>query len=213
MAERVCPPLIGYWLLNPLRKLVESPARMLGPFVKPGMIVLEPGPGMGFFTLPLARLVGPAGRVVVVEVQQKMLNVLVRRARRAGLSDRIDSRLAESGSLGISDLAGRVDFAAAVHVAHEVPDRGGLFRDVFAALKPAGRLLLVEPKGHVSAEDFEETLQFAKDAGFAPVDLAVKVAGRSALLSKGQPVSSNPATDTSTTRVNSMRAGSERGPE
>ncbi len=213
MAERVCPPLVGYWLLNPLRKLVESPRRMLGPFVKPGMIVLEPGPAMGFFTLPLARMVGSAGRVVVVEIQQKMLDVLLGRARRAGLSDRIDARLAENGSLGVSDLAGRVDFAAALHVVHEVPDRSAFFRDVFAALKPGGRLLLVEPKGHVSAEKFEETLRAAKDAGFSPLRLDVKLSGRSALLTKNQPVSSRPATDTSTTRVNSMRAGSERGPE
>jgi tRNA A58 N-methylase Trm61 len=50
-------------LVNPLRRLVHAPLALLRPYVKEGMTVLEPGPGMGFFTLDLARLVGPTGRV------------------------------------------------------------------------------------------------------------------------------------------------------
>ena len=66
MAAHVCPPWIGYFLLNPLRKLVENPRGIFEPFVREGMTVLEPGCAMGFFTLPLARMVGPSGRVVAL---------------------------------------------------------------------------------------------------------------------------------------------------
>jgi ubiquinone/menaquinone biosynthesis C-methylase UbiE len=184
VAGHVCPPFVGYWLLNPLRKLLENPKKMLGPFVKEGMTVLEPGPAMGFFTLPLARMVGPEGKVVVVEVQQKMLDVLEKRARRKGLSDRIDSRLAENGNAALSDLQGRVDFAAAIHVIHEVPDAAAFFECIFSCLKPGGRLLIVEPKGHVTPEAFEKNLDQAKAAGFVPADLPGKIGRRSALLSK-----------------------------
>jgi ubiquinone/menaquinone biosynthesis C-methylase UbiE len=184
VAGHVCPPSVGYWLLVPLRKLLENPKKMLGPFVEEGMTVLEPGPAMGFFTLPLARMVGPKGKVVVVDVQQKMLDVLEKRARKKGLSDRIDSRLAENGDMGLSDLQGQVDFAAAIHVVHEVPDAAAFFKDIFSCLKPGGRLLVVEPKGHVDPVAFEKTLQTAKAAGFTPAELPVKIAGRSALLSK-----------------------------
>ena len=52
MADHVCPPWMGRLLLNPLRKLVESPKKIFAPFVKEGMVVLEPGCAMGFFTLP-----------------------------------------------------------------------------------------------------------------------------------------------------------------
>ena len=184
MAGHVCPPFIGYWLLNPLRKLLENPKKILGPFVEEGMTVLEPGPAMGFFTLPLARMVGPKGKVVVVEVQQKMLDVLQKRARKKDLLDRIDSRLAENDGMGLSDLEGKVDFAAAIHVVHEVPDPAAFFKEVFTCLKPGGRLLVIEPKGHVKPQAFAETLEIAKQAGFTPAELPVKLRGRNALLSK-----------------------------
>jgi ubiquinone/menaquinone biosynthesis C-methylase UbiE len=167
-----------------LRKLLENPKKILGPFVEEGMTVLEPGPAMGFFTLPLARMVGPRGKVVVVEVQQKMLDVLEKRARKNGLLERIDSRLAKDGDMGLSNIFGRVDFATAIHVVHEVPDASAFFKEVFASLKPGGRLLVVEPKGHVTPEAFARTINAAKEAGFTIDDPPGKIPGRSALLSK-----------------------------
>lgn len=86
MAQHVCPWWIGYFLASPIRRISFDPRKILAPFVSEGMTVLEPGPGMGFFTLELARAVGPKGRVVAVDVQAKMLAALERRARRAGLS-------------------------------------------------------------------------------------------------------------------------------
>ncbi|MBW1912872.1 MAG: methyltransferase type 11, partial [Deltaproteobacteria bacterium] len=62
MAKMVCPPWIGYLLLSPLRKFFENPDKMFGPYVREGMTVMEPGCGMGYFTLPLARMVGPEGQ-------------------------------------------------------------------------------------------------------------------------------------------------------
>jgi tRNA A58 N-methylase Trm61 len=148
------------------------------------MTVLEPGPAMGFFTLPLARMVGPQGKVVAVEVQQKMLDVLGKRSRKAGLDDRIDPRLIKNGGMGLSDLEGKIDFAAALHMVHEVSDPAAFFKDVFSALKPGGRLLIVEPKGHVTKAAFEKTQDAAKTAGFTPAEPPAKIRGRCALLSK-----------------------------
>ena len=91
--HRVCPWWVGYILASPVRKLWQNPAPVLGTFAQSGMTVLEPGPGMGFFTLELARLVGSKGRVVAVDVEPKMIAGLRRRAERAGLSDRLDARV------------------------------------------------------------------------------------------------------------------------
>lgn len=162
---RVCPWWLGWLLASPIRRLVQDPATILGPFVSEGMTVLEPGPGMGFFTLELARRVGPTGRVIAVDVQERMLSGLRRRAARVGLVDRIELRLASRDGLGIEDLAGRVDFALAFAMVHEVPDGGRLLAAIAAALRRGGRLLLVEPAGHVRRDAFAATLRSAAEAG------------------------------------------------
>ena len=97
MPHHVCPWWLGYLLASPVRKLFQDPAGILAPHVHEGMTVLEPGPGMGFFTLELARRVGPRGQVVAVDVQERMLAGLLRRARRAaaGRPDRGPARLGQ----------------------------------------------------------------------------------------------------------------------
>jgi SAM-dependent methyltransferase len=121
---------------------------------------------MGFFTLDMGRLVGPSGRVVAVDIQPRMLDVLRRRARKAGLLGRIDARLAHGDGMGIDDLEGRVDFVLAFAVVHELPDAGRFFAEARRATKPGGRLLLSEPRMHVTEAAFAATLRLAEGAGF-----------------------------------------------
>ncbi|MCX6629132.1 MAG: class I SAM-dependent methyltransferase, partial [Candidatus Solibacter sp.] len=119
--HKVCPWWLGYLLASPLRRLLQDPTKILSPYVREGMTVLEPGAGMGFFTLELARLVGPEGRVVAVDIQPQMLASLKRRAARASLSARVDTRLAAPDSMGVVDLAGSVDLVLAFAMVHELP--------------------------------------------------------------------------------------------
>jgi len=163
--SHTCPWWFGYFLLNPLRRLAQRPTRVLAPFVRPGMVVVEPGCGMGFFTLDLARMVGPGGRVVAIDLQEKMLAGLRRRAARAGLEERIDVRLARPDRLGIADLAGQVDLVLAFYVVHETQEPAGFFTELASALKPAGAVLVVEPPLHVSRGAFESSLGVAERAG------------------------------------------------
>ena len=174
MQGRVCPWWLGYFLASPLRRWMEDPARLLAPYVRDGMTVLEPGPGMGFFTLELARLVGPAGRVVAPEIQPRMIAGLKRRAARAGLADRVETRRVPPDTLGVDDMAARVDFALVYAVVHEMPDPAHFFKETAATLKPGGRLLLAEPSGHVKTAEFEAELALAEQAG-------LKVAERPAI--------------------------------
>ena len=129
----------------------------------------EPGPGMGFFTLELARLVGPTGRVVAVDVQQKMLDGLKRRASKAGLFDRIDARLATGQSMGIDDLQSAVDFVLVFAVVHEMSSPGSCFRPCSRAMKNGAALLLAEPRGHVKDADFAAELETAAQFGLGAV--------------------------------------------
>lgn len=167
MPHSVCPWWIGYILASPLRRWFLDPVKLAHGHVREGMTIVEPGPGMGFFTLPLARLAGPTGRVVAVDIQPKMLEGLRRRAARSGLADRIDARLTQgASSMGLDDLNGRVDLVWAFAVVHELPDPKRFFEECSALLKPAGTALLAEPSGHVKTEEFGAELKMAAEAGF-----------------------------------------------
>ncbi len=187
MAERkhsVCPWWLGYLLASPVRRLRQNPTRILQAYVHSGMTVLEPGPGMGFFTLDLARLVGSDGRVVAVDVQSKMIAGLRRRAAKAGLLDRIDTRVADGVSLGLSDLEKNVDFVLAFAVVHEMPSPEWFFREVSPPMKPGARLLLAEPNGHVNAPAFEDELSAAAGEGLSVATRPAIAGSRAALLRK-----------------------------
>jgi ubiquinone/menaquinone biosynthesis C-methylase UbiE len=153
-------------LASPIRRLLQDPEEIVRPYVKEGMSVMDIGCGMGFFSLPLAKLAGETGRVVSVDLQEKMIKGLLRRALKAGLSDRIDARICRQDSLGADDLAGKIDFALAFALVHEVPDKERLFAEIYNALKQTGEFLLAEPKGHVSNPDFEKTTAIAQGTGF-----------------------------------------------
>ena len=86
----VCPAEHAGWLATPLRRLVTDLRRVLRGIVRPGDTVVDLGCGPGFFTLPLAEMVGEAGRVVAVDLQSAMLDKVRTRAERQGLLGRID---------------------------------------------------------------------------------------------------------------------------
>ena len=165
MAKRLCPWWMGYFLVCPMRRWLQKPEALLAPYLREGMTVLEPGPGMGFFTLPMSRMAGPAGKIVAVDIQAKMLEYLRRRAMKASTLDRIDMRLAQPDSLGIGDLNDRVDFVLAFFMVHEMPSPAEFFREAAAAMKAGTFMLFAEPAGHVKPEKFQAELQVARDAG------------------------------------------------
>lgn len=134
------------------------------------MTVLDVGCGMGFFSLPLAMLVGEEGKVICVDLQEKMIKGLIKRAKKAELSGRIETRVCTQNSLGVSDIIKKIDFALIFALAHEVPDQERLFREIYSTMKPTGKMLLAEPRGHVSRLDFDKTVSSAQNAGFEVCD-------------------------------------------
>jgi len=184
MPHRTCPWWLGYLLVSPIRRLYENPNAVLGPHVRTGMTVVETGPGMGFFTLDIARLVGTGGRVIAIDIQPRMIAALRRRARRAGLLERIETRVVQTDATGMEDLDGRADFVLAFAVVHELPDRARFFGAAARALKPGGRLLLAEPRGHVDDAAFARTVAAGEAAGLHMVEQLQVRASHAALLQK-----------------------------
>jgi len=161
-SHHVCPWWLAYTFDNPLRRLFHNPITLLSEYVKPGMTVMDIGCGMGYFTLGLAELVGDAGKVVAVDLQQEMLDIMLKRATRKDLAHRITPHRAESGSINNSTP---VDFILAFWMVHEVPDPAFFFKEVTGILKPAAKLLYAEPAFHVPEKKYNEILSAAGKAG------------------------------------------------
>lgn len=173
--DHVCPWWVGYLLASPVRRLVENPDQILIPHVAPGMTAVDLGCAMGFHSIPLARLVGPTGRVVCVDVQERMLAALRRRARRRGLHEVIETRVCTQDSLSLDDLRGRADIALAFHVVHESQNPSSFLAGCYSTLRPGGRLILVEPLAHVTHDDRKGIFDLAVSCGFHKLtDLALR---------------------------------------
>jgi ubiquinone/menaquinone biosynthesis C-methylase UbiE len=163
---RVCPWWLGYFLASPIRRwLGQDATEIVKPYIREGMTVLEPGPGMGFFTIALARLVGDTGRVIAVDLQPKMIAGLKRRALKAGVAGRVDARVTSAETMGLADVEGKVDFTLAFAVVHEFPDAKHFFAEIARASKSGSEVLLAEPRGHVNDAKFEEELRYAAASG------------------------------------------------
>src|SRR5512147_211086 len=117
--DHVCPWWLAFTFDNPLRRFLHDPENILAGLVKPGMTVADIGCGMGYFSIAMARMVGPKGRVLSVDIQQEMLDRLLKRARKQGAPDVIEARLIPKDDVGIREP---LDFALAFWMAHETGD-------------------------------------------------------------------------------------------
>lgn len=181
MKPHVCPWWFAYSFDNPLRRLLHPPEKLLSAWVRPGMTALDVGCGIGHFTLGMARLVGPGGRVIAADLQERALAVVRRRARRAGLADRIATQRCEADSCGVE---GPVDFALAFWMLHETPAAESFCRQIAGALAPGGRFLVAEPAFHVDAAAFEAELAAAERAGLRVIERPRVRVSRAALFGR-----------------------------
>lgn len=178
------PWWMGYLLVSPLRRLRDDPVRMLSPYITEGMTVVEPGCAMGFFSLPMAAMTGTAGRVICIDLQERMLRALRRRARRAGLETIIETRLCGTESLMLSDLPGRADFALVHSVLHEVPSKERFIKEIHRTLRKGGVLFFGEPAGPVKRRCFEAETAVIEEEGFRAFPPRHRTPGMTAVFEK-----------------------------
>jgi 2-polyprenyl-3-methyl-5-hydroxy-6-metoxy-1,4-benzoquinol methylase len=160
--DHVCPWWMAYSFDNPLRRLFHKPRKLLAPYVQKDMTVMDVGCGMGYFSIALAKMVGDGGRVIAVDLQQKMLNITLKRAKRAGVAHRIQPHLCGPKDIGLN---GQVDFVLTFWMVHEVPDRIDFFRQLASNMTQKGRLFVAEPKFHVSQSTFQDIIGAAQATG------------------------------------------------
>lgn len=141
-ASRPCP-YAGRWVLDNLPRRVIQPVRStVDSFrVQRGQVVLELGPGSGYFTVEVSHRLGPEGRVLCVDIQPKMIGALRRRLLREGVTNALPM-VGDALSLPLADRS--VDCAFLVTVLGEVPDRPKALAELRRVLKPGGILSITE---------------------------------------------------------------------
>jgi ubiquinone/menaquinone biosynthesis C-methylase UbiE len=157
-----CPASLGFMVHNPIRRRYMRP--VLGRVgIRAGERVLELGPGPGAFSLDAARMLGPSGRLIAVDIQPEMIARLERRAREAGLNN-IETHTAGAHDLPLKD--GSVDRAFLVTVLPEIPDRPHALAELRRVLKPGGVLSITEEFLDPDYLFAAETRRLVEAAGF-----------------------------------------------
>jgi ubiquinone/menaquinone biosynthesis C-methylase UbiE len=118
----------------------------------PGERVLEVGPGIGYYSLDVARQLAPAGRLDVLDLQQPMLDELMRRAALLGTANIVAT---QGDARDLPFPTATFDAAFLVATLGEIPDRDQALRELHRVLKPGGRLVVGEgqPDPHMLTID------------------------------------------------------------
>jgi predicted methyltransferase len=141
---RLFPPENLGLLEAPDRDAWQQPDQIMDALaIADGSRVADIGAGAGWFTIRLARRVGPNGKVYSQDIQRQMLEAIRRRVTREGLTN-VETRLGSGSTPNLPDEP--LDAVLVVDVYPEVDDRVGLLRNLTEALKPGGRIGIVNYK-------------------------------------------------------------------
>jgi ubiquinone/menaquinone biosynthesis C-methylase UbiE len=183
-STRICPWQQAWGLDNWVRRLIQNPYKILADYIEESQTVLDLGCGPGVFSIAMAEMVGEKGRVISVDIQDEMLQMLKQKSVQLGLESRIQIHKSQPDKIGISE---KIDFALAFYMIHEVPNKESLLSEIAIILKPEGKFLIVEPKIHVSKSSFEETINMAQSAGLRPLSSPKVFFSRTVLLQRNSP--------------------------
>jgi ubiquinone/menaquinone biosynthesis C-methylase UbiE len=161
---------------------LQNPPKILRPYIKEGMTVLDVGCGPGFFSIDMAQMVGKSGRVIASDLQEGMLQKVRNKIKGTELEKRITLHKCEENKIGVSE---HVDFVLLFYIVHEIPNKEELFNEIGRILRPNGQVLIVEPPFHVSKSAFEETVRKARDVGFTDVKGPNVLFNKTVILKKG----------------------------
>ena len=142
---------------------------------------MDLGPGKGFCTFPLSKMVGDQGIIYAADIQKKMLDIIELKAKKKNVRNIRTFNITENGFN--MDIA--FDFILMFWMLHEVREKEMLFEDIKRMLKDSGKILIVEPIIHVSNKKFKRILEIATRIGFLTIDYPKISVSRSALLTKG----------------------------
>ncbi len=177
----MCPAAISGILDNKIRRWFQKPSKILEPYVKEGMTVLDLGCGSGFFSIEIAWMVGSSGLVIASDLQEGMLHKLRKKIQGTELEERIVLHKCKEDVIGISEM---VDLTIAFYMLHEVAKPEKTLNELASIVKANGLLFIAEPYLHVSAKSFDKTIRMALDNGFTIVERPKVFLSRAVVLKK-----------------------------
>jgi ubiquinone/menaquinone biosynthesis C-methylase UbiE len=161
------------------RKLLQNPQKILKPYIMEGMTILDVGCGPGYFTIEMAKMLCGSGKVIAADLQDGMLEIVKKKVANTSLQNIIEFHKCESDKIGLTK---ECDFILVFYMLHEVPNQTTFLKELYSLLKPEGKVLIVEPKFHVTKKDFENSMDIMKNKGFNVVEEPKIFFSRSALI-------------------------------
>ena len=145
------------------RRLLQNPKRILKKNIRQGMTVLDLGCGTGYFTLEMAKLLNGKGKVIAIDVQEGMLEILEQKLKNSSLKQQVQIFNNPPQSL---DFEERVDFILAFYSFHEMKYIDDIIQSLKEVVKPETKILISEQKIHVSKKMFESIINRMANKGF-----------------------------------------------
>ena len=179
--KHICPTWGAAGLDNFFRKLVHNPQKIMKPFIKEGMTVLDIGCGSGFFSLGIAKMLNSTGKVIAADVQEGMLGKIRKKIEGTTLEQIVELHKSGFENIGVVE---KVDFVLAFWMVHEVRNQENFFEELITILKPNGRILIIEPKIHVSKKEFNAMIYKIKERGFTIIESPKVFFSRTIVLSR-----------------------------
>jgi ubiquinone/menaquinone biosynthesis C-methylase UbiE len=179
--SRVCPVELAGGLDNSIRRSLQNPQKILKPYIKEEMTVLDFGCGPGFFTIEIAKMLGGGGKVIAADLQDGMLEKVKNKVKGTRLEQIIHLHKCESDKISVTE---KVDFILCFYVVHEVPDKKRLFDEFNNLLKTNGKILIIEPNFHVSKNAFNDMLGIMENSGLKIIERPKSFMNRAVLAEK-----------------------------
>jgi len=181
MNNKICPVERAGMLEHPLRKWITKPSEVIKPYISEGMTVLDLGCGPGIFTSEIAKQMKGNGKVIAADIQQGMLDILRNKISGKKIEQQIELHKCNEQCIGIKE---QVDFILAFYMIHEVVYQKTLFEELSTIIKPNGKMLIVEPKFHVTKKKFNKMLLLLAELNWKVLRTGTNFFNRMVTLSK-----------------------------